>query len=96
MSKPTPRPWKTESDSPLEMILTGANGESVNGIQIWLDDACNDLNPLRRANAAHIVKCVNMHDEMVELLTKIANTVEGALPDMHDECMRLLSKTEAE
>lgn len=66
MSKPTPRPWKIEHDEPYEMSLRDADDQKVKGVSLWLDDApVPDFNAIAEANAAHIVKCVNMHDELV-------------------------------
>lgn len=59
MSKPTPRPWKWAHDG-YQAILSG-NKNFVELIQLQPTE-------LSEANAAHIVKCVNMRDELVEAL----------------------------
>jgi hypothetical protein len=55
MSKITPRPWSHIYNGD-EVIAGGADG------QIYVCTAHT------QANAAHIVKCVNMHDDLVEAL----------------------------
>src|SRR5882672_476169 len=68
MSEPTPRPWRI-----LKRDETG-----VAGMMLPIDDGHGhciawlvNRDPLLgsdEANATHIVKCVNMHDELVEEL----------------------------
>jgi hypothetical protein len=37
-------------DTPVDADLVDASGELIPGIRFWLDDACRDGNPERRAN----------------------------------------------
>lgn len=59
-SKPTPRPWVRSK--------SGTCVELPNGSQFRLVKCADDQNPC--ADAAHIVKCVNMHEELVEALER--------------------------
>lgn len=53
-------PAKTnEHDEPYEACIVDANGVKVDGISVWLDDACHDDNGNRLANAELIVRAVN-------------------------------------
>lgn len=79
MSKHTATPWILEFDTPVDMCITDKDGHAIDGVRVWLDDACRENNSLRAANAAHIVKCVNMHDEILDFL---ANRFTGD----HIEC----------
>lgn len=64
MSKHTPTPWKAEGG----YIFAGEGDEILVCIQSTIND---ELVADAEANAARIVKCVNLHDELVECL-KIA------------------------
>lgn len=60
MSKPTPRPWKRYDNT----VGPGADDS-------WRITAFtkHDIAKVRtETNAAHIVKCVNLHDELIECL----------------------------
>lgn len=58
-TKHTPTPWHMQKDS---VHVYGKDG----GMVANTITACSGNN--ERENAAHIVKCVNMHDELVEAL----------------------------
>jgi hypothetical protein len=69
--KATPRPWKVNS---------GVNIESVNDKLVCHTRVDYDLKVSEQeANAELIVKAVNMHDELVEILCNI--TKEQSIPD---------------
>lgn len=88
MSKHAALPWATdehEHDAPYQEIeIRGADGRRI--CRIWMDDApLPDYNSEQRANARHIVHCVNYHDRLREALEKmhaIAEFREARNPDV--------------
>jgi len=70
----TPTPWKiidyVNAISEPSVRIEGANGDTV------ADDEPYYPQPITPENAAHIVKCVNMHDELVEALKKCGMLLE--------------------
>ena len=64
MSKPSARPWYVARLYPTEVVLSNMMHEPL---------------PQTEANAAHIVKCVNMHDELVSAAKVLRNEVRGIL-----------------
>jgi uncharacterized Zn ribbon protein len=50
------------------------------------------LNPSAEANAKHIVKCVNMHDELVGIISKLLGTTELNLDEMESETRSIVVK----
>lgn len=78
MSEHTKTPWCTdelEHDTPYEPIdILGENGRLV--CRFWIDDApVHDYNAEQRANARHIVRCVNNHERLVALVKRIEKDV---------------------
>lgn len=78
MSKITARPWimrsmqdhcDVEGDATGYEIV-GANNESITDDQTYYPTAPN------AANAAHIVRCVNLHDELVDCLKALVDTID--------------------
>lgn len=66
----TMTPWVTDTSHP-----------EWEGIQIWSHDliiahVVNDQHNNVEANAEHIVKCVNLHDELVKVLRDCLNYIE--------------------
>lgn len=61
--KHTPRPWLYE-ESAYSCVLT-YQGASIGAM---FHSKMNGDRLPSEANAAHIVKCVNMHDELVEIV----------------------------
>lgn len=74
MSKPTPRPWYIVEQSNkrgLETLRICFEDTTIGKVLNWnlVDGHTQDLPG--KANAAHIVQCVNMHDEFVNLLHQL-------------------------
>lgn len=71
MGKHTPTPWEVR-------MVTGFHTSIYGEKNKWILNAA--LQGMKRdeseANAAHIVKCVNMHDELVKALEFYANKEE--------------------
>lgn len=55
MSKVTPRPWRVETQGEAVFVI-----DKHEDVLFAIDHT--------KANAAHIVKCVNMHEELVRAL----------------------------
>lgn len=104
MSKPTPRPWEFRGNAMNGNLLVphvnGAGGEPVCMGYLEGEQA--------KANAAHIVKVVNMHAELVDAL-KAANRevfemlhiaedaqFEKQVNKLYDKISKLIAKAEAE
>ena len=71
MSAFAPKPWRVDYEEPYEPVLLDANGQRVEGVKLWEDDADypgGDLNVQTRANARLIVRAVNSHDELLAAL----------------------------
>jgi N-dimethylarginine dimethylaminohydrolase len=64
----TPTPWDK-----LNGVFTPEDGYFS---MIQTPDKCI-ANVFEEANAAHIVKCVNMHDELVEALKEAGDVIES-------------------
>lgn len=61
--KHTPTPWKTHSDT----LICTINGEIAEAsVKDFSSEAAE-------ANAAHIVKCVNLHEELVRELRDVSD-----------------------
>lgn len=74
---PTPRPWKTEGDG-LRMLVLGADSTIV-AVRHRLPAVVHE------ANAAHIVKCVNVHAALVEIAQAALAFAEAELEVRGDE-----------
>lgn len=87
----TPTPWSVHSVCSLELAEQNkvALGHPLSyepgAFQIFTDDGRGNGFPLpeqdREANAAHIVRCVNSHDALVEALEIALATVELSTRD---------------
>lgn len=89
-AKHTPGPWAVSFDQPFEMSIRGPDGQKIQGISVHLDDCAHDYNPPVEANAAHIVRCVNMHDEMLAYLIELRGYVSS------EELETLIAKAKGE
>lgn len=72
-TKHTPTPWNAEHNDHYWTIVPESRSEND---PYQIGDVCSsypgEMNQgLQQANARHIVKCVNMHDELVEALKNI-------------------------
>lgn len=63
-NKPTPRPWQVIEDGENDPYIIEANVTMQN---FGADPVCYIRNV---ENAAHIVKCVNMHDELIAFVVQ--------------------------
>jgi len=83
MGKPTPRPWRSQmiefsdetwraflNDEGMRCITDGHNVIAA----AWDTEDDDDPNQKDQFNAAHIVKCVNMHDELLKTLQFVLDT----------------------
>ena len=68
MTKHTPIPWRVADKSLGLMGILRVQNKDVDICNVFNDKSVNS-----EANAKHIVKCVNMHDELVEALDKMIN-----------------------
>lgn len=90
----TPTPWRIGSVSnEYQSIVCDDN---ANGVTIWLANA-----DARGNVASHIVKCVNMHDELVEafelLIDNISPEAWEALPQyVQEQVMQAFNNAKAE
>lgn len=92
MSKPTPRPWMAVPSTRDEYAIYQPNDKPFDVFSI----ARCSLRDNNEANAAHIVKCVNMHDALVRALRDTYDlhfTGDGPTLKQIEE---LLAKAEAE
>lgn len=64
----TPTPWKVYQFGGVQ-VGQEDTGEAI--CSMWGDKHEGE------ANAAHIVKCVNMHDELVEVLKEAGDVIES-------------------
>lgn len=65
---PTPRPWQVSPKPPPSYVDHGMRGVAeTTGWLIWIPkERVSELKFKAEANARHIVKCVNLHDELLE------------------------------
>ena len=67
ISKVTRRPWAVDDSD-----VTGNDGDTLVAVMFGDGLRGSDMEPPRvKANAAHIVHCVNAHDELVEALENV-------------------------
>lgn len=104
----TPRPWGlyklAEDDSPIAVVEGLPEQPSQRGVIAMV--AGTAVSPkfsdeTIKANAAHIVKCVNLHEDLVGALKRFIDLIdEGAEPMELNyasiESARLIAKAEAE
>lgn len=69
-SKYTPAPWKVFYAKNNGQLILGVGQDTGEGIiasngSFWGDD------DEAKANAEHVVKCVNLHDELLEVLEQL-------------------------
>ena len=95
-SKVTPRPWKVDmwlgSSDFLIAMDAGSRGAGIAIAETSPGTGCE------RANASHIVKCVNFHERLVEALSTVISS-STAQTYMLDDCERfeaLLTELEKE
>lgn len=77
----TPTPWKvtdgTMTSFPDSVYVSGIGRDGFQSIIAMLnDDTGTDHD--KRANAAHIVKCVNAHEELLTQLKQMHNHYQGS------------------
>lgn len=63
MSKHTPTPWKVD-----DINTKGKTRIAYKGFSVAYTDISHRTEQEQEANAAHIVKCVNLHDELVAVV----------------------------
>jgi hypothetical protein len=100
MSKPTPRPWQLRGDS--EIYGTEFGSECPSGMKkiaevkktVYRTSKDEKIKEYF-ANAAHIVRCVNMHESLLSTL-KLANETLQAFaantPGMPKEARKTLTR----
>ena len=69
----TPGPWTVSEGATGERTVIWAKGAYLARI----DGNCGQSQADREANAAHIVRCVNAHDELVAALEAITAAVDS-------------------
>ena len=91
--KHTPTPWQIHSDF-YETDIIGNIDDATDGIPYALVAMMDVTNDNWKANAAFIVKCVNLHDELVHVVEQFVNgAFTNAITSDHDETFeRLLAK----
>lgn len=78
MSEPTARPWAIDGHDNFngwQFILITAKNGTYKIAEVQPNDAPNfngRLTKEDRANAAHIVKAVNMHEELIEFIRSVS------------------------
>lgn len=70
----TPTPWYSEVDTELVYILGTVNGKEE---VICEAGSIGNEDLQAQANAAHIVKCVNLHDELVDAVEHLLKMSNG-------------------
>lgn len=92
----TPTPWKTKFDIECQWHeILGADGKHIAGVssaRSWEEN---------KANAAHIVHCVTLHDELVAMLARHYSNHKPCGHDfdcvcLGDEARALLSRARGE
>lgn len=82
MTKHTPTPWYFEKEPTIDLdccVYVFADKEGVsNGHQIF--DIFSSTNENYLADAAHIVKCVNNYDRLVEIVKKLRQQLYDVAP----------------
>lgn len=96
--KHTPTPWKvvphigTRLPDKIFMIV-GASEVVCGDDGICVPDNMNDRSFVEdEANMHHIVKCVNMHDELVEALEEVKEYLEGFLRTGNDQHLTIINE----
>ena len=88
-TKHTLTPWTVEADQDDDFLL-------INGMTDLGDEVICQLNnsELEQTNAAHIVKCVNLHEELVEAIEHVINVSAygDAISDSTEESLKTLLK----
>jgi hypothetical protein len=105
MSKPTPRPWRTQTVKFAKDVWLGLLNKDGMECAVHKSDIVaitfdteDDDNPDQKDqfNAALIVKAVNMHDELVDALKVLAvNLTSQPQEEWHREIFELLEKAVA-
>ena len=87
MSAHTPTPWQLKSDYEPTVIIAGVDGEYFDGrlyatytIVCEVSDGYDDA--ASKANAAHIVKCVNAMPEIIDSLETAKSWFETIQDDL--------------
>lgn len=102
MSKPTPRPWKHFIE--VDVSYDSRTGEKIESRNHWIrgPEKTNVAIAARlfrngefnskeaEANAAHIVKCVNMHEELVQELKNAKDFLNHIMGSVRSEDRRIL------
>lgn len=90
----TPTPWHYNGGKKIYIYSSHRNGAYCAEINTTSDngDKIRDA----EANAAHIVKCVNLHDELVEALDFMISEYSGILECRQgQECLDVLKRAKA-
>jgi hypothetical protein len=92
LSKPTPRPWKITRKHMHGIVIYSSNPS-------WMENqehvACVNPNEQGDVNAAHIVRCVNMHEDLVGALQLAWHHLqEGPQEHWMKEIVDVLAKAE--
>lgn len=88
--KPTPAPWRVEGEDNMQgwQFIEIAAGKladpsfrRIAEVQPNNEDCDGNLSPEDRANAEHIVKCVNMHEKLISALRDTLSCVQDGLSE---------------
>lgn len=93
--KHTETPWYITYDKHEQANLIGADD---NFVAICVHQCLTALIPVMEANARHIVKCVNSHDELVDIVKLYVEECEalGKNCQMYRDAKNLLTRLEKE
>ena len=90
----TPTPWKYREGWECYQLCS-ANGMPI-GLTDYPSDGRNIFREEAEANAAHIVRCINVHDQLVEALRlvdeKLGHKFNSELSDIVDEALAAAEK----
>lgn len=107
MSKPTPGPWEYFVEK--KTLYDQNTGEKIESIDDWIVSPGKEklavftqylvhdgrlIKSGGGVNACHVIKCVNMHDELVEALKKAKGAISLDCKITLDIVERVLAKVE--
>jgi len=92
MGNHTPAPWKVFYAKYNGELILGVGEDNGQGIiasngSFWGDDQ------EAKANAEHVVKCVNVHDELLEVLEECMVEIKKSFPNVYEAEMHGIGKT---
>ena len=89
----SPQAWKIVKRGDTSFIVSEENVETISAITGKKSTKTKDIGAiLSEKDAQHIVKCVNTHDELVDIVEQVMDVI-ATYPELKEKAIEVLKKT---